>query len=47
MQRYLTAIISILMMSITTGILTAQDFDFWACPPQYAGQTLHIYNWTT
>lgn len=47
MQRCLTAIISLLMMSITAGSLTAQDFDFWACPPQYAGQTLHIYNWTT
>lgn len=47
MQRGLIALVSLLMMSLTVGPLTAQDFDFWACPPQYAGQTLHIYNWTT
>ncbi len=30
-----------------TGIVAAQTTDFWACPVNVAGQTLHVYNWTT
>ncbi len=37
---------------LLTGVLAlccapAQAQGFWACPTQYAGQTLHVYNWTT
>lgn len=30
-----------------TGIAAAQTTQFWACPVGFAGQTLHVYNWTT
>jgi spermidine/putrescine transport system substrate-binding protein len=37
---------------LLTGVLVlccapAQAQGFWACPTQYGGQTLHVYNWTT
>ena len=47
MRRWFIASVSVLIVSITIGSLRAQDAGFWACPPQYAGQTLHIFNWTT
>jgi len=41
------AFISVMIASMTGGTLNAQEQGFWACPPQYAGQSLHIFNWTT
>src|SRR5262245_11850929 len=42
------ALVSMLVGSVLlSGAARAQDLGFWACPMQYAGQTLHIYNWTT
>ncbi len=26
---------------------TTPSYAFWTCPPQFAGQTLDVYNWTT
>lgn len=29
------------------GMSSVQAQDFWTCPPEFEGQELHVYNWTT
>lgn len=47
MRRWFALVSMLIGCALVGGAARAQDVGFWACPRQYAGQTLHIYNWTT
>ncbi|HEX2907125.1 MAG TPA: spermidine/putrescine ABC transporter substrate-binding protein, partial [Phototrophicaceae bacterium] len=52
MQRRLAILLSLsllfsLSLSPISGQETVQQTDFWACPREFAGQELHVFNWTT
>jgi len=48
-MRSFLASTCLLLFFCCTGIFAqpVQQDDFWACPREYEGQTLNVYNWTT
>ncbi len=45
-NRWALLLIGVLAVCCAPILVTAQS-DFWECPHEVAGQTLHVYNWTT
>lgn len=45
-NRWGLLLVGVLMICCTPFAVSAQS-DFWECPHAVAGQTLHVYNWTT
>jgi spermidine/putrescine transport system substrate-binding protein len=45
-NRWALLLIGVLVVCYAPLAVTAQS-DFWECPHEVAGQTLHVYNWTT
>ncbi len=42
------SVMFLLMLALVLLVAPASaQTDFWACPPQFQGQTLNVYNWTT
>ena len=44
--RWALLLIGVLVVCCAPLAASAQS-DFWECPHEVAGQTLHVYNWTT
>jgi len=45
--RWAILLFSLLTVCAAPGLPALAQTDFWTCPSQYAGQSLHVYNWTT
>jgi spermidine/putrescine transport system substrate-binding protein len=42
-----TRLLTLLLLMFILSAPAAAQTDFWACPRQFQGQTLNVYNWTT
>ena len=38
--------LSLILVVLSGGVVHAQDEIEWQCPPEFAGQTLNVYNWS-
>src|ERR671931_415374 len=45
--RWAVLLLGLLTVCAAPTLPALAQTDFWACPSGFAGQTLHVYNWTT